>query len=62
MIIYLDELKKMSGYEQPALIIKWLKANGINFFVGKDNCISTTLDAVNARLIPQGKAKKKIEF
>ena len=62
MLVYIEDLKRMSGYKQSADIGRWLAMNGINFFTGKDGTLSTTLDAINNRLIPKGRDIKKIGF
>jgi len=50
-VLTADQLRRATGYDQDAAVIKWLKRNGIPFHYGKDSRPVTTIQAVNRSLL-----------
>jgi hypothetical protein len=51
MILDLSDLQKLSGYQRPHDVKKWLRNNGVAFMVQASGNPVTTLDAVNRTLL-----------
>jgi hypothetical protein len=50
VLITLDHLKAITGYDRPGDIERCMKKNGIRFLYGQGGTIFTTIDAINAAM------------
>jgi len=48
-LVTLDQLKAVTGYEQPSAVERCLRKNGVRFLYGRDG-VYTTTDALNAAM------------
>jgi hypothetical protein len=51
MLLNTEQLSQWCGYTRKSDIVRWLKDNGIQYTIGKDGEVCTTLDAINAGLL-----------
>lgn len=58
MTLTLADLKKWTGYERQADVVRWLDSHGIPWWKGRGDQVCTTIEAINSRLVgdqkPQG--------
>lgn len=62
MIIYEEQILKMTGYENAASAEKCLLKQGISVIHGKNGRISTTMEAINAALLNKPVERPALEI